>query len=96
MKSPLALYPTAPTHTPAPKHKKLVSLADLQSGEEARILRVAIDDSLCRRRLAELGIAEGMLICVTGEGDTMMLAMGASRFGLARSCAQRIQVMRKA
>jgi Fe2+ transport system protein FeoA len=71
-----------------------LALADLDAGEEGRVLRVAIEDSLCRRRLAELGIAEGMVVRVSGTGDTMMLALGTSRFGLARSCAERIAVVR--
>jgi len=99
---PLVILPSAPTaETPVsePKINKEVKratlLADLSAGEEGLILRVTLQDAPCRRRLAELGIAEGMVVAVAGAGETMMLALGSSRFGLARSCASHIEVMRR-
>lgn len=73
---------------------KVVSLSQLGEGETGRIVRVAMDDAGCRRRFAELGIAEGMKVTVAGVGETLLLIVGTSRMGLGKLCAQQVQVMR--
>jgi Fe2+ transport system protein FeoA len=79
----------------APKTaRKGLRLSDLQSGETARILRVSIPDSGCRKRFAELGLAEGMKVTVATTGDTLMVILGSSRMGLAARCADEILVSR--
>jgi Fe2+ transport system protein FeoA len=74
--------------------RKSLRLSDLRTGETARILRVQMEDGGCRKRFAELGLAEGMKVTVTGTGDTLMLALGGSRMGLAARCAEQILVAR--
>ena len=85
------------TEAPAPKPvtaRTGLRLTDLQIGETARILRVAIPDSGCRKRFAELGLAEGMKVTVSGTGDTLMVLLGGSRMALAARCAEEITVAR--
>jgi Fe2+ transport system protein FeoA len=74
--------------------RKSLRLSDLRSGETARIVKVQMGDAGCRKRFAELGLAEGMKVTVTGTGDTLMLALGGSRMGLACRCAEQILVVR--
>jgi Fe2+ transport system protein FeoA len=69
-------------------------LTDLKRGETGRILRVAIEESGCRKRFAEMGLAEGMKITVAATGETMMLIVGGSRMGVAARCAEAILVSR--
>jgi Fe2+ transport system protein FeoA len=84
----------------APKARKGLHLNDLKPGETARILRVAMADAGCRKRFAELGLAEGMKVTVASSGggnDTLMLIVGGgngTRMGLAARCAQQILVSR--
>ena len=79
----------------APAARKVVSLADLQAGETGRVVRVNLPDLGCRRRFAELGLAEGMKVTVVGTGDTMMLAMAGSKMGIAERCAREVYVVRE-
>ena len=74
--------------------RKTARLSDLQPGETGRIIRVAMADAGCRKRFAELGLAEGMKVTVAGTGDTMMLMLGSCRMGLACRCADEISVVR--
>ena len=63
----------------------------------ARILRVAFPDTSCRKRFAELGLAQGMKVTVASTGDALMLVIGGgggSRMGLAARCADEIYVSR--
>jgi Fe2+ transport system protein FeoA len=76
------------------KSSRICRLSDLQSGDTGRIVRVEMPDVGCRKRFAELGLAAGMAVTVTGGGDTMLLAIGGSRMGLGRHCAQQITVMK--
>ena len=85
--------PVAP-HAPTPAARKSLRLSDLKEGETGRILRVSIPDTGCRKRFAELGLATGMKVTVTGTGDTLMLVIGGSRMGLAARCAEEITVVR--
>ena len=80
--------------TPPKTVRKGLRLNDLRSGETARIVRVNMPDSGCRKRLAELGLAEGMKVTVATAGDTLMLIIGGSRMGLAARCAEEIVVVR--
>lgn len=84
----------------APEIKKPVrkglKLSDLRAGETGRVVRLAFPDAGCRKRFAELGLAEGMKVTVTATGDTLMLLIGGSRMGLAARCADEIFVARVA
>ena len=93
--------PTTADCTPVPAAKpvlpsirKGLRLSDLHAGETARILRLAFPDSGCRKRFAELGLAEGMKVTVTATGDALLLMIGGSRMGLAARCADEIFVSR--
>ena len=97
-----------PTATPAPlttatpaanlsSFRKGVHLTDLQPGESARVTRLAITDQGCRKRFAELGLAEGMKVTVTATGDTLLLILGSgrgTRMGVAARCAAEVFVSR--
>ncbi len=90
---------TTTLHITPKAHRKAAStrictLADLQSGETGRIIRVEMPDVGCRKRFAELGLASGMTVTVTGGGDTILLAIGGARMGLGRNCAMQITVMK--
>ncbi len=78
----------------AAKPSRICRLSDLQSGDTGRIVRVEMPDVGCRKRFAEMGLAAGMAITVTAGGDTMLIAVGGSRMGLGRHCAQQITVMK--
>ncbi len=85
------------TALPAPKTvrpsvRKGLRLTDLHVGDTARILRLAFPDPGCRKRFAELGLAEGMKVTLTATGDTLLLIVGGSRMGLAARCADEIFV----
>ncbi len=81
-----------------PAVRKGLRLSDLRAGETARVLRVATADPGCRKRFAELGLAEGMKVTVRTTGDVLMIALGGgnggSRMGLAARCADEIFVSR--
>jgi Fe2+ transport system protein FeoA len=78
--------------------RKGLRLSDLRAGETGRVLRVATADPGCRKRFAELGLAEGMKVTVRATGDVLMIALGggagSSRMGLAARCADEIFVSR--
>jgi Fe2+ transport system protein FeoA len=88
----------APAAMPATRShvRKGLRLTDLRAGEIARVLRVNISDTACRKRFAELGLAEGMKVTVASTGDTLMLIIGGARMGLAARCADDIVVSRVA
>ena len=86
--------PPAPVAPPV--SRKGLRLTDLRAGETARVLRVNIAEVGCRKRFAELGLAEGMKVTVASTGDTLMLILGASRMGIAARCADAIHVTRVA
>ena len=93
--SSLLHLPQAPTDTPsAPKHaRKGLRLADLHPGQSARITRVGILDDSCRKRLAELGIAEGSRITVAGNSSgQIILQLGGAKMALGAGCAAQISV----
>ena len=77
-----------------PSKRKGLRLSDLQSGDTARILRLAFPDPGCRKRFAELGLAEGMKVTIVSTGDAMILVIGGSRMGIAARCAEEIFVSR--
>jgi Fe2+ transport system protein FeoA len=83
----------APVEIRKPLRKGL-KLSDLRDGETGRVVRLAFPDAGCRKRFAELGLAEGMKVTVTATGDTLMLLLGGSRMGLAARCAEEIFVVR--
>ena len=85
--------PHAP-ETTRPSVRKGLRLIDLQAGETARIIRVSLADTSCRKRFAELGLAEGMKVTIASTGDTLMLIIGGSRMGIASRCADEIFVSR--
>jgi Fe2+ transport system protein FeoA len=91
----LPTEPANPSPACRPVRKGL-RLSDLHEGETARVLRLAFPDVGCRKRFAELGLAEGMKVTVTGTGDTLMLIIGGARMGLAARCADEIIVARVA
>ncbi len=70
-------------------------LTDLQVGETVRVLRVAMKDLGCKKRLAEMGVAEGMRIkLVSKAGGQVMIQVGGAKMGLGEGCASEISVMR--
>lgn len=84
-----------PTEEAAPATaKKGLRLSDLKPGDSARVIRLALPDTGCRKRFAELGLAEGMRVSVVGTGTTLMLAVGTARMALACRCADDILVMK--
>jgi Fe2+ transport system protein FeoA len=90
-----------PTHAPSAAAaalrssvRKSLRMTDLRAGETARVLRVHITDAACRKRFAELGLAEGMKVTVASTGDTLMVIIGGARMGLAARCADDIVVSR--
>ena len=91
MTTALHIIPEAPRKA---ARSRICALADLQSGETGRIIRVEMPDVGCRKRFAELGLAAGMMVTVTGGGDTLLLAIGGARMGLGRTCARQITVMK--
>src|SRR5437762_2247211 len=87
--------PAAPA--PAKRTHKGLLLTDLRAGESARITRMTLADTGCRKRFAEMGLAEGMKVHVVSTGDTMMVALGSgtgSRIAVAARCAETIFVIR--
>jgi Fe2+ transport system protein FeoA len=90
----LPTQPTVAPQSPATPARKSLRLSDLKKGDTGRILRVSIPESGCRKRFAEMGLAPGMKVTVTGTGDTLMLVIGSSRMGLAARCAEEILVVR--
>lgn len=88
---PVRESPAAPQ---APAHAKRLLLSQLAPGETGRIVRVAIPDSGCRKRFAELGLAVGMKVSVLTAGETLMLQIGTARMALAARCADEITVLR--
>ena len=90
--------PTMPPSAPRqPSVRKGLHLTDLRPGESARVTRVALTDAGCRKRFAELGLAEGMKVTVTATGDTLLLILGSgggTRMGMAARCADEVFVSR--
>jgi Fe2+ transport system protein FeoA len=87
--------PAAPASSK--KTHKGLRLTDLHKGESARVTRLTLSDSSCRKRFAEMGLAEGMKVHVVSTGDTMMIALGSgtgSRIAVAARCAETIFVIR--
>lgn len=83
-----------PTEKAAKSRRKGLRLIDLARGETGRILRVSMEDAGCRKRFAELGLAEGMKVTVASTGETLMLIVGGSRMAVAARCAEAIMVSR--
>lgn len=81
---------------PVKSSARVIKLSQLQPGESARIVRVAVSDHGCRKRFAELGIAEGARVTVTSCGECVMVQLGCTRMGLACRCAEDITVMKLA
>lgn len=71
-----------------------VTLDQLSVGDTGRIIRLSLPDHGCRKRFAEMGLAEGCKVTVVGGGDTLLLAIGASRMALAQRCAQYVTVLK--
>ena len=88
--------PTTDCHPPyvRPSVRRGLRLSDLRAGETGLVLRLAFPDAACRKRFAELGLAEGMKVTIASTGDTLMLILGSSRMGLAARCADEIFVSR--
>ena len=80
--------------TVQPSIRKGLRLSDLKAGDTARILRLAFPDPGCRKRFAELGLAEGMKVTLAATGDALILVLGGSRMGIAARCADEIFVSR--
>ena len=82
--------------TPAahPGSHKTLRLTDLRAGETGRVVRLSLPDVGCRKRFAELGLAEGMKVTVATTGETLMLIIGCARMGVAARCAEAIHVAR--
>ena len=55
---------------------------------------MALEDGNCRKRFAEMGLAEGMKFSVVSTGDTLMLIVGSSRMAIGARCAETIFVVR--
>ena len=86
--------PAAPV-SPRQRARKGLRLTDLQAGDSCRVVRITLEDGGCRKRFAELGLAEGMKVSVLSTGDTLLLAIGgSSRMAIAARCAEAIHVIR--
>lgn len=88
--------PQVTPDAPIPAHRSHngLRLTDLHAGQSARITRVGMLDANCRKRLAELGIAEGSRITVVGNsGGQIMLQLGGSKMALGVGCAAEISVL---
>jgi Fe2+ transport system protein FeoA len=88
------LPPAPVTDSPATTKRKGLRLNELEVGETARILKVQMADGGCRKRFAEMGLAEGMKVTVASTGDAVLLIVGGSRMGVAARCAEEIIVAR--
>jgi Fe2+ transport system protein FeoA len=80
--------------SPKPATRRMVRLTELAAGESGRVVRVETADVGCRRRFAELGLAEGMTVKVQSAGETLMIALGCGRMALAGRCACEVWVLR--
>jgi Fe2+ transport system protein FeoA len=68
-----------------------ISLADLCSGQQARVDHIP-PDAQAARRLAGLGVYEGVCLRVIHQADPMIILAGATRIGIAASLARQIRV----
>jgi Fe2+ transport system protein FeoA len=91
-----AVKPAGASGTPKKARRGIIRLSDLLAGETGRVVRVDLVDAGCRRRFAELGLAEGMKVTVTGTGDTLMVALGNGRMGVGARCAEQVWVVKVA
>ncbi len=94
---PTTVPPAPPSAPRQPSLHNGVLLTDLRPGESARVTRVALTDTGCRKRFAELGLTEGMKVTVTATGDTLLLILGSgrgTRMGIAARCADEVFVSR--
>jgi Fe2+ transport system protein FeoA len=71
-----------------------IKLSQLKTGETGRIVRVGGSDAGCRKRFAEMGLAEGMKVTMSGAGESVMLLVGNTKLALACRCAEDILVIR--
>jgi Fe2+ transport system protein FeoA len=85
---------TPPAAPPKSAVRKGLRLSDLRQGDSARVLRLLFPDSGCRKRFAELGLAEGMKLSILSTGDTLLLSVAGARMALAARCADEILVSR--
>lgn len=91
---PTETAPHAVSPVAHPSIHKSLRLTDLHAGETARVVRLSLPDVGCRKRFAELGLAEGMKVTVATTGETLMLIIGGARMGVAARCAEAIHVAR--
>jgi len=82
-----------PGHGAKSGARKGLRLTDLKAGETGLITHVS-DEVGCRKRFAELGLAQGMKVSVATGGETLMLIVGSSRMAIAARCAEAISVSR--
>ena len=94
--NPPVRLPVIQPEPPAPTARKSgLRLTDMSVGQSCRILRIGRLDSSCRKRLAELGVAEGMRVTLAGNsGGQVMLQIGGAKMALGEGCASEIHVMR--
>jgi ferrous iron transport protein A len=75
----------------------MAMLGKLKTGEKGRIMNIAGADKFVRRRLLDLGIAEGSEVCVKcilPFGGPVMLESCGQCIGIRRKEALRIEVER--
>lgn len=84
----------AVTTAPVATFSRMIKLDELAVGQRGRIVQVKLSEAGCRKRMAELGIAEGAKVEVISAGESIMLALGTSRIAISRRCAASIIIIR--
>jgi Fe2+ transport system protein FeoA len=73
--------------------QRLLTLSLVAPGQRVRVMDVTAGPA-ASHRLRELGIVPGAgLSVVQDDGNSLVLAVGATRLGVARSLAHRVQVL---
>jgi Fe2+ transport system protein FeoA len=86
--------PASATAAPVATFSRMIKLDELAIGQRGRIVQVKLSEAGCRKRMAELGIAEGAKVEVISSGESIMLALGTSRIAISRRCASAIVIIR--
>jgi ferrous iron transport protein A len=72
---------------------RLLNLSLVAPGQQVRVMDVRADQKTSHR-LHDLGIVRGaMLSVVQDDGGSLLVAIGDTRLGLARSLAHRVRVL---
>ncbi len=79
--------------TAARRVDRLLTLSLVPLGQPVRVMDVR-GDPKTSHRLSELGIVKGATLCIVqDDGNSLLVAVGDTRLGLARGLAHRVQVL---